>query len=238
MAEWWIGTSGWSYRHWREAFYPADVPQRRWLEFYAGHFSTVEINATFYRLQQPSTFEKWAAEVPVGFRFSVKASRYLTHVKRLQDTDEGLRRLLDSTQPLGSRMGVLLVQLPAPFPPAFDRLDGFLTSCPDDLRVAVEVRDLRWIDDRLRDLLTHHRAALVWSDYPEAATPDWVTAPFLYIRRHGWTGRYGGRYPIDALSSLVSRVGAFDREVFCYFNNDADAAAPLDAAHLTQLVGT
>lgn len=232
----WIGTSGWSYRHWRKVFYPEDTPQRRWLGFYAEVFPTVEINATFYRLQQPATFVRWASEVPEEFRFAVKASRYLSHVRRLRDPADGLQRLIDSLAPLGPKRGPLLLQLPAPFPPDAALLDAFLAACPQELPVAVEPRDPRWFTADVEATLRRRGAALVWSDYPEAESPRWTTASFLYLRRHGVGLRYGGRYGTRRLRALAAEVGSWSGDVYCYFNNDAAAAATADAAELLKLL--
>ncbi len=231
-----IGTSGWSYRHWRPVFYPPDVPQRSWLAYYADRFSTVEINATFYRLQKPEVFANWAASVPAGFRFAVKCSRYLTHTKRLLDAGRGLERLLGSLEPLGDRRGPLLVQLPGSFPPDAERLSAFLASCPKGLEVAVEPRDPRWFVPEVEETLRHHRAGLVRSDFPGAESPAWETAPFLYVRRHGSGGRYSGHYESRDLEALAATLSAWETgDAYCYFNNDAAGAAPQDARALIRL---
>lgn len=232
----WIGTSGWSYRHWKNRFYPDAVAQRQWLHYYAGRLRTVEINSTFYRLQRPETFAKWAAAVPEDFLFAFKASRYLTHVQRLEEA-AGLGRLLATTEPLGAKRGPMLLQLPPSFPANPGRLDAFLAGCPEELRVAVEFRDPSWFDPEVDEVLRRRQAALVWSDYPEAESPTWDTTAFLYVRRHGATGRFVGRYGRQALALLAETLIASGKDAYCYFNNDASAAAPLDALELAALVG-
>jgi uncharacterized protein YecE (DUF72 family) len=218
-------------------FYPEDVPQRRWLEFYADRFCSVEINATFYRLPAATTFGGWASRVPGEFRFGVKVSRYLTHIRRLRDVEEGLARLIAACAPLGSNHGPLLVQLPPHFDPAPDLLDRFLAECPLTIPIAVEFRDPAWFIPEIERRLRGREAALVWSDYPGLSTPEWITAPFLYVRRHGSGPGYAGRYRRAALRDLAARLASFDGDVFCYFNNDAAGAAVEDAAELAGLLG-
>ncbi len=229
-----IGTSGWSYDHWRGAFYPPEVPKRRWLSFYAERFDTVEINATFYRLPTGGTVRGWVGAVPDRFRFAAKMSRYLTHVRRLGDTG-GIDRFAAAIAGLGDRLGPVLVQLPPRFPPDPERLAAFLAAMPDRWQVGVEFRDPRWFDDDVRTVLEAHGAALVWSDHPGSDSPRWQTAPFVYVRRHGTTGRFAGRYGPRLIELAHALVDA-RADAWCYFNNDLDAAAPRDAAELVRLV--
>ncbi len=232
----WIGTSGWNYRHWRNAFYPPGVAQRHWLPYYAERLNSVEINATFYRLPPPETFARWAAAVPEGFRFAFKASRYITHVRRLRALEDALDRLLVGAAHLGPRRGPMLVQLPPNFPPDGERLDRFLGTCPAGLSVAVEFRDPRWFSEEIESILRGHGAALAWSDYPGAASPEWETAEFRYIRCHGTSSRFAGRYGPERLARLAERITAAGTDTYCYFNNDAAGAAVLDATALARLV--
>ncbi len=233
----WIGTSGWSYPHWKGRFYPKDVPQKEWLRYYSQHLRSVEINATFYRLQQPERVAGWAASVPDDFRFAYKASRYLSHTRRLVETG-GLDRLLASIVPLGAKRGPMLLQLPPAFPADPERLSAFLDSFPAGCAVAVEFRDTTWFVPDTEEVLRRHGAALVQSDYPGAESPEWDTAAFLYIRRHGTGGRFAGRYGRQELNVLADRLAASARGGYCYFNNDAEAAAVHDALELTELVHT
>ncbi|MCP5117408.1 MAG: DUF72 domain-containing protein, partial [bacterium] len=136
--------------------WPASLPPARWLNYYSRQFRTVEINATFYRLQRPETFSRWAAAVPPSFRFAFKASRYLTHTRRLQDVTDGLRRLLDTTTPLDDKRGPLLLQLPPAFPADPERLARFLAACPARLEVAVEFRDRSWFIPEIEEVLRRH----------------------------------------------------------------------------------
>ncbi|HML00718.1 MAG TPA: DUF72 domain-containing protein, partial [Acidimicrobiales bacterium] len=148
-----IGTSGWQYDSWRGRFYPEDLPQSRWLEYYARSFRTVEVNNTFYRLPAPATFTSWAQRTPEDFVLTVKASRYLTHVKRLRDPEEPVRRLMDAAAGLHGKLGVVLVQLPPDLPARFDDLDRTLRSFPEPVRVAVEARHESWFTDDFREVL-------------------------------------------------------------------------------------
>lgn len=231
----WIGTSGWSYRHWKGPFYPDGIPQREWLRYYSQRLGSVEVNATFYRLQRQETLAAWAASVPDGFRLAFKASRYLTHTRKLLDVD-GLRRLLETTTPLGEKRGPMLLQLPPAFPADPGRLSAFLDACPDELEIAVEFRDSTWFIPEIEEALRGHGAALVWSDYGGSESPRWDTAPFLYVRRHGADRRYAGRYGRQGLQTLASTLEAAAKDVYCYFNNDVEAAAPLDALELVEIV--
>lgn len=231
----WIGTSGWSYRHWRGPFYPDSLPQREWLRYYGERFNSVEINATYYRLQRPATFAAWAAAVPDGFRFAFKASRYLTHTRRLRDASDGLTRLLDTTPPLGKKRGPMLLQLPPDFPVDPQRLSDFLAAGSVGLDVAVEFRDPVWFIPEVEAVLRSHGAGLVWSDYPGAESPTWNTASFLYVRRHGVTGRYAGRYGRQRLHALAALLAGAGKDSYCFFNNDAAGAAAQDALQLVEL---
>lgn len=229
-----VGTSGWSYHHWRGVFYPPEVPQRLWLSYYAERFDTVEVNATFYRLQRPETFARWAAEVPDGFSFGLKLSRYITHIRRLSDVADPVATFLESLAPLGDRLGPILVQLPDRFAPDLEALDRFLGLWPADVRLAVEPRDRRWMTDEVTSVLDRYGAALVGSDYPDAETEP--AGAFRYVRRHGYSARYGGSYPEGELRRLAGLLVGYRGDAYCYFNNDADGAAPADAARLVRLI--
>jgi uncharacterized protein YecE (DUF72 family) len=229
-----IGTSGWQYRDWRGTFYPPDVPQRRWLEYYASQFATVENNGTFYRLPSRETFAGWRERVGEGFVMTVKASRYLTHVRRLRDPAEPVRRLLDAAAGLGDRLGPLLLQLPPDLQAAPRLLDECLAQFPADTRVAVEPRHESWWTDDVRDVLAARNAALCWADRKGAAvTPLWRTADWGYLRFHEGDGAPWPRYLESSLRSWADRITANwadGLDVYVYFNNDQGGAAPQDAA--------
>jgi uncharacterized protein YecE (DUF72 family) len=228
-----VGTSGWQYRDWRGVFYPADVPQRLWLEYYATRFPTVENDGTFYRLPSLDTFESWRSRTPDGFPMAVKASRYLTHVRRLRDPAQPVHRLMSAAAGLGDRLGPVLLQLPPTLKADPDVLDSCLRCFPAEARVAVEPRHPSWWTDDTRKVLTARGAALCWADRAETAvTPLWRTADWGYLRFHMGTSSPWPRYSPGTLASWVRRVATTwtaDETVYAYFNNDQGGAAVLDA---------
>ena len=228
------GTSGWQYQDWRGVLYPDGVPQRLWLEHYARQFATVENNGTFYRLPSRETFTAWAGRLPADFVMTVKASRYLTHVRRLRDPAEPVRRLLDAAAGLGGKLGPVLLQLPPSLTAAPADLAACLAEFPPQIRVAVEPRHDSWWTSEVRDVLSARNAALCWADRRGSAlTPLWRTADWGYLRGHEGDGSPWPRYRPDTLRTWVDRIadgwqpGA---DVFVYFNNDQRGAAPRDAA--------
>lgn len=234
-----VGTSGWQYRHWRGAFYPPDVPQRLWLEYYAGKFGTVENNGTFYRLPARGTFEQWRDRTTDGFTMAVKASRYLSHVKRLRDPAEPVRRMLDACGGLGAKLGPVLLQLPPNLQADPVLLDDCLAQFPAGLRVAVEPRHMSWWTDRVLAVLAARQAALCWADRrEEPVTPLWRTADWGYLRFHEGTAAPWPRYGDTSLRTWAERIAAAwpaDAPVYAYFNNDQNGAAVADAAVLARL---
>lgn len=240
-----IGTSGYVYPHWRGLFYPRDLPQRKWLRFYAERFATVELNNPFYRLPEVDTFKAWRDAVPTGFVFSVKASRFITHVKKLKDPDGPLRTFLERAQALKHSLGPLLFQLPSNFRADLSRLDRFLQAVSHQrlvkgLRAVLEVRHPSWLDREVTDRLRQAGVALCLADWPECPVGGPVTAHFVYLRRHGTGVRDGGSYPADMLETDARRVRGWLREgrdVYVYFNNDEAAFAVQNAQHLMELVG-
>ncbi|MEV6964711.1 DUF72 domain-containing protein [Hamadaea sp. NPDC051192] len=233
-----IGTSGWQYRDWRGPFYPDDLAQARWLEYYAERFATVEVNNAFYRLPERSTFEQWRARTPDGFCVAVKMSRYLTHIKRLADPAEPVARFLSRADALGDRLGPVLLQLPPTLRADPEALTETLRRFPQDVRVAVEPRHASWWTDDVRRVLEKYNAALSWADRGgRPVTPLWRTADFGYLRLHEGTARPRPRYGRTALTSWLDRVqDAFSRQcVYVYFNNDHGAAAIDNARTLERM---
>lgn len=238
------GTSGYVYRHWRERFYPRELPSRAWLDYYARHFATVELNAPFYRLPTAATFRRWRAQAPAGFVFAVKASRYLTHVKRLKDPDAPLRLFLRRARHLGPALGPVLFQLPGQFHLNLERLDGLLAALGRQrlvrpLRAVLEVRHPSWLVPPVFERLRRAGVALCLSDWREAPVADVLTAGFVYIRRHGPAKRYGSRYSDAALEADAARIRgwlAAGRDVHVYFNNDDRANAVANARTLLELI--
>jgi len=235
-----VGTSGWQYREWAGVLYPPGLPQRRWLEHYASQFGTVENDGTFYRLPADRTFADWRARTPAGFVMAIKASRFLTHVKRLRDPDEPVERLMRAAAGLGDRLGPVLLQLPPNLRADAERLDACLAAFARHsndgmpVRVAVEPRHPSWWTDEVRQVLTSRDAALCWADRRgRPVTPLWRTAEWGYLRLHEGAARQWPRYGRRALGSWLDRLALAwpDRaQVYVYFNNDQNAAAVADAA--------
>lgn len=236
-----VGTSGWQYRDWRGLFYPADVPQRLWLEEYAAGFATVENNNAFYRLPTMEVFASWRERTPDGFVMAVKASRFLTHLKRLRDPEEPVHRLMDRAAGLGDRLGPVLLQLPPNFREDAEALDACLKYFPATVRVAVEFRHGSWWEAqaRVRAVLERHGSALCWADRgSRPVTPLWRTAPWGYLRFHAGTAQPPPRYGRKALKSWTERIcGAWpdESDVYVYFNNDPGGAAVVDAAEFARI---
>jgi uncharacterized protein YecE (DUF72 family) len=238
----WIGTSGWQYRHWRGRLYARGLPTDRWFERYAESFDTVELNVTFYRQPRPAVFEGWARRAPSGFLFAVKASRFLTHIKRLREPRDSVDRLMDGAARLGQHLGPILVQLPPDMPAEPGRLAETLAAFPRDVRVAVEPRHATWFDDEVRRLLRERDAALCWADRRGPRNPSertWATAPWGYVRFHAGRSRPRGCYGDVALGRWLERIRAAypddHEDVFLYWNNDGHGCAPRDAARFAEL---
>jgi uncharacterized protein YecE (DUF72 family) len=233
-----IGTSGWIYRPWRGAFYPAGVPQSRWLDHYASQFDTAEINATFYRLPTQAAAARWREATPPGFLFSWKASRFVTHMKRLREPAEPLARVYAPMAALGDKLGPALFQLPPQMTLDLPRLADFLAALPSGRQV-LEFRHPSWYADEVFGLLSAHGVALCISDHHHAPAPWVATAPFVYVRGHGPGGRYAGSYPDEVLADWAAQIARWhdeDRDVFAYFDNDIGCAAPGDAMRLKTLL--
>jgi uncharacterized protein YecE (DUF72 family) len=234
-----VGTSGWQYRDWRGRFYPRDLPQRQWLEWYAAAFATVEVNNAFYRLPERHTFENWRERTPGDFVMAVKMSRYLTHIKRLRDPREPVARFLDHAAGLGDKLGPVLLQLPPTLRADAQLLDAVLAEFPPHVKVAVEPRHESWWVPAVQDTLRRHRAALCWADrLGRPVTPLWRTAGWGYLRLHEGRARPRPGYGRQALNTWLDRItDAFeaDKDVYVYFNNDPGGAAIRDAVTLAGL---
>jgi uncharacterized protein YecE (DUF72 family) len=236
-----VGTSGWQYRDWREAFYPRRLSQKNWLAYYADHFSTVEVNNAFYRLPEASTFARWSEQTPAGFVIAVKASRYLTHIRRLREPAEPVARFVARARALGSKLGPVLLQLPPNLTSRPEALDETLAAFPPGFRVAVEFRHDSWFTDDVAAVLRQHDAACCWADSPTRRTPLWRTATWGYVRMH--EGRASPRpcYGHQALRTWARRLAdLFDRndDVYVYFNNDLHACAVSNADQLINMLSS
>ncbi|WP_329369925.1 DUF72 domain-containing protein [Streptomyces sp. NBC_01450] len=237
-----VGTSGWQYKDWRGVLYPDGVPMRLWLEEYAARFATVEINNAFYRLPTRETFESWRERTPPDFVVALKASRYLTHIKRLRDPAEPVDRLLSHAAGLGDRLGPVLLQLPPTLHADPALLDECLGRFPADVRVAVEPRHDSWWTPEVRKVLESRGAALCWADVQaRPVTPLWRTADWGYLRFHEGRALPWPRYGRQSLTTWVGRVTdawSDDHPVYAYFNNDPNAAAVHDAAAFARAART
>jgi uncharacterized protein YecE (DUF72 family) len=236
-----IGCSGWNYRDWRGAIYPEGLPARRWLERYAELFDTVEVNNTFYRLPSQSAVEGWVEQTPSGFVIAVKASRYLTHVKRLREMQRGAARYFEAIGPLASspKLGPVLWQLPANFKRDDERLGEALGQLPKG-RHCFEFRHPTWFVPEVYELLRRHGAALVIGDDPERPFQSHeITADWTYVRFHRGNRGRRGNYSKRELEDWKRRIAAWrsDVEVFAYFNNDWEAFAPRNALWLAERLG-
>jgi uncharacterized protein YecE (DUF72 family) len=234
-ARYYIGTSGWHYEHWRGLFYPEKLDKARWLEFYAGHFTTVELNNTFYRLPSENAFDTWRDSTPADFTFAVKVSRFITHIKRLKDVGEPLERFIARAQILGDKLGPLLYQLPPNMHRNDDRLESFLSTLPPVVRHVIEFRHESWLDEEVFDILRRYNVGLCVFDMPDVTCPIVATADFAYIRFHGSTGLYFSCYSDGELMSWAKRLKNLAQNlkaVYVYFNNDAEAYAVSNAKTL------
>jgi uncharacterized protein YecE (DUF72 family) len=233
-----LGTSGFLYDHWRGRFYPPSARGAE-LEYYAARFDTVELNVTFYRMPTSATFRAWAARVPDGFMYAVKASRYLTHVRRLRDSREAVAYLMERAGELGPHLGPILLQLPPDLPADIEHLAETLQAFPPSVRVAVEPRHESWFSEEFRRLLVDSGAALCLADRGGPITPMWQTAAWTYLRFHG--GRASpcpcyGRRALESWASRLAELTPGDHDSYAFFNNDHQGCALRDAAVFARLL--
>jgi uncharacterized protein YecE (DUF72 family) len=236
----WIGTSGWTYDGWRGPFYPAEIPKRLWLSYYATQFATTEINASFYRTPSLDAVRSWRDTTPAGFTFAWKASKFITHWKKLSEKCKNSIELMETRlEVLGPKGCLVLFQLPPHFLKDRARLDAFIQMLPGNRRYAFEFRHRSWYQDEILHLLEENKVALCISDHGDAPSPWEVTARHVYVRAHGPGGRYHGSYSGRTLAKwaeLIAKWRRERREVYVYFDNDVKAAAPKDARRLLDLV--
>jgi uncharacterized protein YecE (DUF72 family) len=236
-----IGASGWHYKHWRGSFYPADLPATDMLTFYARHFDTVELNNSFYRLPTQTALTTWRATVPVGFCFAVKASRYLTHMKKLKDPASGLTKFLPRVEALGEKLGPILFQLPPRWHCNLDRLATFLAALPDHHRYVFELRDRSWHIPAVYNLLSRYHVAFCLYELAGFQSPFEITTDFTYVRLHGPYGAYQGRYDRVALDLWARRILEWQsvlQGIYVYFDNDEAGFAARNALELKELIST
>ena len=234
-----IGTSGWHYAHWKGPFYPQDLRDEDMLGYYAAHFRTAEINNTFYRLPEKNTLARWRQTAPDGFIFAVKASRYITHMKKLKDAPDTLPKFFDRIKVLEDRLGPVLFQLPPKWGVNIERLEQFLKTLPGDFRYAFEFRDPSWFREDVSGALAGKGAAFCIYDFEGRQSPLTVTGNLVYVRLHGPDGAYRGQYGAETLelwAQLLRGWSEQGREVYCYFDNDEAGYAAQDALRLKSLV--
>lgn len=234
-----IGTSGWHYKHWKGPFYPGDLPAAKMLAWYADRFDTVEINNSFYRLPAASALELWCRQTPASFCFAVKASRFITHNRKLKDPQNTVEKLLTVIERLGRRLGPMLFQLPPSWKVNVERLDEFLAGLPRRHRYVFEFRNETWNIPEVLEALRRHNAAYCIYELAGFQSPIQITADFVYVRLHGPGNKYQGDYSGRALRTWAKRIEAWRNElrhVFLYFDNDQAGYAPKNALELKEMV--
>jgi len=239
MSQYYIGTSGYSYNHWRGVFYPPNLPQGKWLDFYAHHFPTVELNNSFYRLPSEDAFIHWRDITPEDFLFAVKASRFITHIKRLKNVEEPLENFLSRARLLREKLGPILFQLPPNMHKKEDVLESFLQLLPPGLPYVIEFRHQSWLDDKVFDLLRRYNIGFCVFDMPGFTAPLLATADFAYIRFHGSAGLYWSCYSDEELMDWAARIKALKANtIYIYFNNDAEGFAVKNAHTISQFLSS
>jgi len=240
VARAWIGTSGWNYKHWwNGVFYPKDLKPPNWLAFFTGHFNTVEINNSFYHLPSEAAFQNWRKQAPPDFVFSVKASRFITHIKRLIDPEDPLDLFFSRARHLKSALGPVLFQLPPRFKVNLERLERLLKALKThgsgrSHRFTIEFREASWLIDPVFDLLRRYRVALCFADWRDVPITDPVTSDFVYVRRHYGRAK-GGNYSRKQLDADVAQIRAWlaaNLDVYVYFNNDIGGHALRNAQYV------
>jgi len=240
-ADYYIGTSGWHYDHWRYRFYPEELVKPKWLKFYAGHFTTVELNNSFYRLPSEDAVAAWRNSSPANFTFAVKVSRFITHIKRLKDTEEAVARFISRAKILGEKLGPLLYQLPPNMHRNDERLERFLSILPQGMKHVFEFRHQSWLEETVFEMLRKYNVGFCVFDMPSLSCPLVATADFAYIRFHGRTGLYSSCYSDEELAEWAQRLTNLAvnlKEAYVYFNNDAEAFAVRNAITLRDYLVT
>ncbi len=234
-----IGTSGWHYPHWKKLFYPEDVPKKDWLHFYADRLDCVEINNTFYKLPGADTFSNWSEQTPDGFIFAVKASRTITHRKKLSNCQDAIDTFFEVVDGLGNKLGPVLFQLPPRWHCNTRRLNEFLTLLPEHHRYTFEFRDPSWHNEETYSVLRYFNAAFCTFELGDMNTPQVCTADFNYIRLHGPEGPYTGNYSSRRLRRWAEKLSGWQaqgQDVYLFFDNDESAYAVKNALLTDKLI--
>lgn len=235
-----IGTSGFHYNHWKGPFYPAKLPAAQMLDYYVQHFDTVELNNSFYRLPESAVFDAWREATPANFVFAVKASRFITHNKKLKDPENALDNLLPRAAHLEEKLGPLLFQLPPHWRLNPGRLSGLLEILPRDLRYTFEFRELSWINSGVESILQKFNAAFCIYELAGYQSPVKITADFAYVRLHGpESGKYQGSYSQQQLRAWAHQIETWAKKlkaVYLYFDNDQAGYAAVNALDLKSMV--
>lgn len=235
-----IGTSGWSYKHWKGNFYPADLKVKDHFEYFRKYFKTVELNNPFYHLPPRQTFINWRETVPDDFIYAVKASRYITHMKKLKDPEKSLASFMENVEGLDDKLGVILFQLPPAWEINVDRFTEFFEKLPEKHRYTFEFRNHTWYDEHIYELLRKYNHAFCIYELAGHMSPLEVTASFVYIRLHGPGDKYQGSYNEESLKMWADKCkewSADDKDVFVYFDNDQEGYAAFNAIRLRELTG-
>jgi len=243
-----IGTSGWVYGHWEGIFYPNDLPSKDKLKYYSQYFKTAEVNYSFYHLPRPATYQKWYSQTPADFIFAVKASKFITHIKRLKGVKTAWKTFLENALNLKEKLGPILLQFPPSFRATEDnvkRLENFLKDIRNKiamaelLRIAMEFREKTWCNQKIYNLLKRYNVAWVIADSPRYPRADEVTADFIYIRMHGSQTMFSSKYTKKELSLLAEKIKKWQKQgidIYCYFNNDLHGYAIENARELLEFL--
>jgi len=218
-----IGTSGWSYKHWRGNFYPENISEKEYLKYYCKHFGTVEINSSFYHLLSKESVKNWIETAPIDFLFAVKASRYITHMKKLKEPEKTTVNFFKSIKPFENKIGPILFQLPPIFGFNPQRLKNFVKVLPNDYRYAFEFRNKNWFNQETYNILLSHNIGFCIYNLGNYQSPKEITSDFVYIRLHGNYGLGSGKYSYEELEKISDDIKDFksqNKDVYCYFNND------------------
>lgn len=233
-----IGTSGWSYGHWQKRFYPVDLPERNWLEFYSRDFQTVEINSSFYHLPKLQTFTNWRSKTSKDFIFAVKASRFITHIKKLKNCHQPWQRFIENAKNLREKLGPILFQLPPSFKADPKRLENFLKILSKKYQYVLEPRNESWFNPKIYEILKKYKVSLCFISAPDFPWQEIITSNFIYIRMHGAKSLYNSKYSSRELKKLAQKIKNWQAKklpVYVYFNNDDRAHAIFNAKELIKL---